>query len=70
MPNNIFSQLNGISQLMSNPRQFLLQRGLNLPPGFQGGPQEIIQHLVSTGQITQDQLNQAQQMLNRIQPRM
>lgn len=68
--NNLFGMLNGLEALKANPVQFLMQRRLNLPQGFQGGPQEIVQHLLSTGQITQAQLDQAKQMMNQLQPRM
>ena len=68
--NNLFGMLNGLEALKADPVQFLMQRRLNLPQGFQGGPQEIVQHLLNTGQITQAQLDQAREMMNRIQPRM
>ncbi len=58
--NNIFGMLNG---LMSNPMQILNQRGFNLPQNL-NDPQQIVQHLLNSGQITQDQVNQAMQMRN------
>lgn len=58
--NNILSMLNG---LMHNPLQFLTQRGLNIPQNL-NDPQQIVQHLLNSGQITQDQVNQAVQMKN------
>ena len=60
-PNFNFNQL--LQQLKANPVQFLMQRKFNLPQNFQGGPQEIIQHLVNTGQVSQEQVNQIQQRL-------
>lgn len=74
MANNLFNTLSRsypsqpnfmqmLNQLKSNPVQFLMQRKFNLPQNFQGGPQEIIQHLVSTGQVSQEQVNQIQQKL-------
>lgn len=74
MANNLFNTLSRsypaqpnfaqmLSQLKSNPIQFLAQRKFNLPQDFQGGPQEIIQHLVNTGQVSQQQVNQIQQRL-------
>ena len=72
--NNLFETLNGfqsnLAALKANPAQFLMQRRLNIPQDFSGGPQEIVQHLLSTGQITQEQLTRAQQIMNKIQPRM
>lgn len=58
MNNNILGLLNG---LMSNPMQVLTQRGFNLPQNITD-PQGIVQHLLNSGQITQDQVNQAMQM--------
>lgn len=74
MANNLFNTLSRsypsqpnfmqmLNQLKSNPMQFLAQRKFNLPQNFQGGPQEIIQHLVNTGQVSQEQINQIQQKL-------
>lgn len=74
MANNLFNMLSRsysaqpnfmqmLNQLKSNPMRFLAQRKFNLPQNFQGGPQEIIQHLVSTGQVSQEQVNQIQQKL-------
>lgn len=65
--NNIFNMLN---ELRANPVQFLLQRRLNIPQDFSGGPQEIVQHLLNTGQVTQEQINQVRQYMSRIHPGM
>jgi hypothetical protein len=44
-------------QLRSNPMQ-LLARRFNLPQGINmNNPNDIIQHLLNTGQISQQQLN-------------
>ena len=50
------------NQLRSNPMQVLTQR-FNLPKNM-NNPQDIIQHLLNTGQVTQAQVNQAMQMRN------
>ena len=50
------------SQLRSNPMQVLRQK-YNLPNNL-NTPQDIIQHLLNTGQVTQDQVNNAMQMQN------
>ena len=49
-----------LQQLRQNPMQMLSQR-FNVPQNIQN-PQDIIQHLLNTGQISQDQVNQAMQM--------
>lgn len=61
MNNDIFSMLN---QLRANPMQFLLQRRMNIPQGM-NDPNAIMQHLLSTGQVSQDQINRAYQMAQR-----
>jgi len=59
MNNNIF---NILSQLKANPIQ-MLSRRFNIPQNM-NNPQEIIQHLLNSGQVSQDQVNQAMQMRN------
>ncbi len=50
-----------LSQLKSNPMGLLRQAGFNVPTNI-NNPQAIIQHLMNSGQISQSQLTQAQQM--------
>lgn len=54
--------LSMISQFKSNPMQMLYQR-YNIPKDIQN-PQDIIQHLLNTGQISQQQVNSAMQLKN------
>lgn len=49
-----------LNQLKSNPMGMLKQAGFNVPDNI-NSPQGIIQHLMNSGQISQQQLNQAQQ---------
>ena len=49
-------------QMMSNPTQFLSQMGI--PQDIMNDPNKIIQHLLNTGRVTQDQVNQAMKMKN------
>ena len=71
MANPIFQALGGamgggsnpmqlLSQLKSNPMKMLRQVGFNVPENITN-PQEIIQHLMNSGQVSQQQLTQAQQ---------
>lgn len=56
---NMMAMLN---QLKSNPIQFLLQRRLNLPQNIPlNDPNAILNYLVSSGQISQNQINAAYQ---------
>ena len=70
MPNPLFNALGGnpmgnmmqmLNQLKQNPAAMLQKAGFNIPANI-SGPQAILQHLTQTGQINQNQLNQAQQM--------
>ena len=51
-----------ISQFKQNPIGMLMQK-YNIPQNI-NNPQEIIQHLLNSGQVTQDQVNKAMQMRN------
>ena len=74
MSNPVFNALNGqqqpimanlqnaISQLRANPAEILRQRGLNIPAGM-NDPQQIIGHLLQSGQVSNGRLAQVQQMM-------
>lgn len=53
--------MNMLNQFRQNPMQILSKR-FNLPQNLPNNPQEIIQHLLNTGQISQGQVNNAMQM--------
>ena len=55
--NNMFMLL---QQLMQNPMGMISQK-FNVPQGM-NNPQAIVQHLLDTGQITQQQVDNALQM--------
>lgn len=61
--NNPMALLNLYNQLMSNPMQILRSR-FSLPDNVGNNPEDIIQHLLNTGQVSQNQVNQAMQMRN------
>lgn len=62
---NAFNPMQMMSQLMSNPVQFLASRRLNIPQNISNDPQAIIQHLLNTGQMSQDAYNKINQMIRR-----
>ena len=63
MPDQIIQLL---QQFKANPMQYLIQRRLNIPAGVSmSDPQAILNHLVSTGQVSQQQINNAYQMAQR-----
>ena len=56
-----------LQQLKSSPVQFLMQRRMRLPQNVNvNDPQAILNHLVQSGQVTQDQINQAYSMMQRM----
>lgn len=70
MPNQMMGGMGNmmgmLQQLKSNPLQFLMQRRMNIPQNMpMNDPQAIINHLVSTGQVSQDQVNRAYQMAQK-----
>jgi hypothetical protein len=62
MMNNIFGML---QQFKQNPMQFLLQRRFNVPQNMMADPNAIMQHLLQTGQISQQQVNAAYQQMGQ-----
>lgn len=56
-----------VQNFMQNPLQFMIQRRFNIPQNLAQNPQGMVQHLLDSGQITQQQVNQAQQMLPQFQ---
>lgn len=61
MMNNPFALL---QQLRTNPMQLLSQK-FNIPANITT-PQDIIQHLLNTGQVTQADVNRAMEMRKQI----
>lgn len=51
-----------LQQIRSNPMQFLQRAGFNVPANLLSDPNAIIQHLMQTGQISQERYNQAFQI--------
>ena len=62
MMSNLNDIMNLYQQFMQNPMQMLAQR-FNIPQNI-NNPNDILQHLLNTGQITQSQLNNVMQMRN------
>ena len=59
---NPFQIMQAYNQFMQNPIA-MLSRRYNIPQGLHA-PQDIVQHLLNSGQITQEQLNGAMNMRN------
>lgn len=54
-----------LQNIKSNPVQFLLQRRMNIPANIANDPNAIVQHLLSTNQVTQEQVNRAYQQMGQ-----
>ena len=67
MMNNPVGDLMGmLAQLKQNPMQFLMQRRMHLPQNVpMNDPQAILNHLMQTGQVSQSQINNAYQMMQK-----
>ncbi len=47
-----------MEQLKNNPVQFLMNRDLSIPQGM-NDPRQMVQHLLNTGQVSQQQYENA-----------
>lgn len=54
-----------VQQLKQNPVQFLMQRRFNIPQNVANDPNAILNHLLSSGQISQQTINSAYQMAQK-----
>lgn len=63
--NNLMALMQMYQQLRQNPIQMLSQK-FNIPPNM-SDPQQIIQHLLNSGQVSQAQINQVMQLKNNPQ---
>lgn len=53
-----------LQQIRQNPAAVLQRAGLNIPAGM-NDPQQIIQHLMQSGQVSQQRYQQAMQMMRK-----
>lgn len=51
--------LTALQQLKANPMQILQQRFKNLPQNLSNNPQEIVQQLLNSGNVKQEQVDHA-----------
>lgn len=68
---SLFDQLGGqmnpmqmLAQIRSNPAAVLKSRGLTVPDGMTN-PQQIVQHLISSGQVSNNALQMVMQMMGK-----
>lgn len=63
---NMMQMFQMIGSLKNNPMAMLSQRGLNVPDGMGNNPQQIVNHLIQSGQVSQNTLNQAMQTASQM----
>lgn len=59
--NNMMQIFAMMKQIKENPIAVLSQR-FNLPQGISSNPQDLVEYLLKSGQISQGQIDQARQM--------
>lgn len=59
--------MNQFKGFMGNPMQMLMQNKLNVPQSMANDPNAIIQHLMNSGVMSQEQYNQLKQTAGQIQ---
>lgn len=64
--NNPMNLMQMFQSFRANPAQFLLQRKLNVPQNLMNDPNAIINHLLRTGQVSQDAVNRAYQQMGQM----
>lgn len=74
MSNQLFQAMMGaqpnimqaVQSLKQNPMQFILQRKFNVPQNIANDPNAIIQHLMNTGQVSQQSYNAVMQKMGKL----
>ena len=70
VPNSRQNNQNGmaamLAQLMMNPSRAISQQGFNVPPNMMNDPDMIIQYLLNTGQVSQEQYDNADSLYRQI----
>ena len=64
MFNPLINSIQMLSQIRQNPSAFLRQAGLDVPAGM-NDPQQILQHLINSNQVSQQRYQQVLSMLGR-----
>lgn len=62
---NPMQLMQNLQQFKANPLQMLMQKRLNVPTNIANDPQAILNHLMQTGQVSQEAVNRAYQQLGQ-----
>lgn len=65
MNNPVANPMQFLQQLKQNPVQFLLKRRMNIPANIANDPNAILNHLLQTGQVSQEAVNRAYQQMGQ-----
>ena len=65
MMNNVNELMNLVSQIRQNPIKVLSQK-FNFPQNMSTNPQDILQYLLNSGQVSQEQINNAMQLRKQL----
>lgn len=55
-----------LATFKQNPTQMLTQNGMQVPPAMMGNPEQMVRHLIQSGQVNQNALNQAMQIATQM----
>lgn len=64
---NMFGLVQRFQQFMQNPMAAFISSGMSVPQNIQNNPDAILNYMKSSGQMTEDQFNQAQQFAQQFQ---
>ena len=64
---NMMSMFSKFQEFMQNPIGYFMSSGINIPQNIRNNPEAITNYLRSSGQMTEEQYNQAAQMANMAQ---
>lgn len=65
MSNPLYQMFGGQPQPPMNPANNLMQQFNQFRANFQGNPQQMVQNLIQSGKMTQQQFEQYSQMANQ-----
>ena len=55
-----------LTQLQSNPREFIQKAGMNIPDELMGNPQAMVMHLIQTGQVSNPMMQRIMPMIRQM----
>lgn len=64
--NQIGNLMQQVQQIRQNPMQFFMQHRVNIPQEYMNDPQDAVQHMINTGQVTQQQVDVAKMYARRM----